>query len=197
MSFFLLWHIQQQQQELLRRMSARHSMREGYEMKEDKTDPGLNTSKEAKLVTTGDIVGVATVIGVVVGLICLIYFCAGAMHRYDEWIAGQWSEKKPTIFNVEKVLMHRRGEYSVLILEENKELKPKEFYDPKLIADVSAGEPMYIKALAETCTWGQSEGSVRYSEVEIHVHPDDIEGGTWRRKVGKNHWVEERTNVVE
>lgn len=104
------------------------------------------------------------------------------------------SQHRGTINNVERVFMHKIGQYSFL-LSEGTTLKT--FYFPRhdcyptryiIKADVPEGKPMHLKWKGDKYYFNSD---IYYTEVEIHIHSaKNIEGGAWNRgKFGSGRTV--------
>lgn len=104
------------------------------------------------------------------------------------------SQHSGTINNVERVFMHKVGEYSFL-LSEGTTLKT--FYFPRrdcyctkyiIKADVPEGKPMYLKWKGQKYYMSDE---MYHTEVEIHIHSaKNVEGGAWNRgKFGSGRTV--------
>lgn len=131
----------------------------------------------------GDAGCLSLVVLVIGGIISLVYF----NHKVESQPSGR-------VNNVERVFMHKIGEYSFL-LSEGTTLKT--FYFPRhdcypihyiIKADVPPDKPMYLKWKGDKYYFNRD---IYYTEVEIHVHSaKSIEGGAWNKgKFGNGRTV--------
>lgn len=103
--------------------------------------------------------------------------------------------EKPVRFDiVEKVFMHGKGDYSILV-RKGSELINYDCGKARLLADVADGEPMWAEGTAvEVCYMNKK--NVYCRDMKIHVHIGLIEGGSYNYRRRKKT-ITENTHVVE
>lgn len=72
--------------------------------------------------------------------------------------------------NIQRVMMHERGHYTVFVMNEAKELAEVEINYPTIKVDAEAGLPIQLETVNDG--WG--------NKYVIHIHkPDEINGAGW------------------
>lgn len=141
----------------------------------------------------------------------LLFICSGAVAWiYNESVTPITAFKEERVNNIARVFMHNPGQYSILILQDDKSLRLLEltalvpdttyqvrvYNEIQIVMDAPKGEP----AFADITYYGKkySEKPTHTStKTVLHIHsPDDVEGGGWFNKVGK-HTYSGQTNVIE
>mgnify|MGYP000903400681 CR=1 FL=1 len=128
----------------------------------------------------------------------LFYLAIGTLFVYGTFVCGKEIEETNQKRNswtswkvkVEKVLIHRPGEYSILYLEGNK-LVGKGTFGATILADVPK-DSFFSWAEGKENLLGQNK------DVTIHLRSSrEIDGGKWIRQTGKTSTVQETTTVLE
>lgn len=96
-----------------------------------------------------------------------------------------WTTETIRINSIERVFMHTSSHYSALVREENNTMTAWDFYNPKVVADLGEDDPPFAEGMKHYCTEGARKGDTKYDSWVLHIHPAELQGAGWRKRVGK------------